>query len=126
MRIEGQWFPTEFNAGNLNSQLARVTNGKEGGSVNTKIGSEITTKQLNIDEENIRSSADLLNQAMKISNYHLQFKVHKESGRIQVKVINSETQEVIREIPPEKILECSAMIKRKLEELAGILLDKKI
>ena len=39
-----------------------------------------------------------------------------------VKVINSETNEVIREIPPEKILDLVA----KMWELAGILVDERV
>jgi len=39
-----------------------------------------------------------------------------------IKVINSETDEVIREIPPEKILDLIA----KLWELAGIIVDEKV
>ena len=39
-----------------------------------------------------------------------------------VKVINEETGEIIREIPPEKILDMVA----KMWELAGILVDRKI
>ncbi len=41
-----------------------------------------------------------------------------------MKVIDSESKEVIREIPPEKLLECSAMIKSMLDKMAGILVDE--
>jgi len=37
-------------------------------------------------------------------------------------IINDETDEVIREIPPEKILDMVA----KMWELAGIMVDRKI
>lgn len=39
-----------------------------------------------------------------------------------VKVVNTETDEVIREIPPEKILDMVA----KMWELAGIMVDEKV
>ena len=39
-----------------------------------------------------------------------------------VKVINEDTNEVIREIPPEQILDMVA----KMWELAGILVDKSV
>ncbi|MDD4707168.1 MAG: flagellar protein FlaG, partial [Firmicutes bacterium] len=41
---------------------------------------------------------------------------------IMVKVINDETDEIIREIPPEKILDMVA----KIWELAGLMVDRKI
>ncbi|MEN6460770.1 MAG: flagellar protein FlaG, partial [Syntrophomonas sp.] len=77
-----------------------------------------------ISEEDLQNAANVMNEAMKISNYHLQFKVHKDSGRVQVKVIDSDTDKVIKEIPPDKVLECSAKIKEMLDHMAGILIDQ--
>lgn len=57
------------------------------------------------------------------ASYHLQFTLHKASGRYQVKLINANTEEVIREWPPDVILEISARFKQVLEEELGILLD---
>ncbi|HEY8353597.1 MAG TPA: flagellar protein FlaG [Methylophilaceae bacterium] len=52
---------------------------------------------------------------------HLEFSIHKETKAIIVRIINSETQEVIKEIPPEKILDLVA----KLWEMAGLLIDER-
>ncbi|WP_286885353.1 flagellar protein FlaG [Aneurinibacillus sp. UBA3580] len=50
-----------------------------------------------------------------------EFSVHKELNEVMVKVINRETKEVIREVPPEKLLDMVAgMLKT-----AGLLIDKK-
>ncbi|HGY10805.1 MAG TPA: flagellar protein FlaG [Desulfobacterales bacterium] len=54
-------------------------------------------------------------------NVKLNFKMHKESGRIIIRVIDSETDKVIREIPPKKILELADHMK----EMIGTLFDKK-
>jgi len=51
----------------------------------------------------------------------LQFTIHDPTKRIAVKVLDKSTGEVIREIPPEKMLDFIA----KLWELAGILIDEK-
>jgi len=40
---------------------------------------------------------------------------------VRVKVLDSETNEVIREIPPEKILDMVA----KMWELAGLIVDER-
>jgi flagellar protein FlaG len=48
----------------------------------------------------------------------LQFSVDDETGTTVIKVIDPETEEVIRQIPPEEVIE----ISRSLEEVAGILL----
>ncbi len=124
MRVEGQRIATDFGAGNLNMEPTKLVNDKERSTSQTKISIDEVKKQQYSNEEELRKTSSVMNEAMIISNHHLQFKVHKESGRIQVKVIDSESQKVIREIPPEKVLECSAMIKKMLEEMAGILLDE--
>jgi len=56
-----------------------------------------------------------------IHNVGLQFSLHKETNRTIVRVINEETQELIREIPSEEMLNIMA----KMDEMMGILFDKK-
>jgi flagellar protein FlaG len=51
----------------------------------------------------------------------LQFSVHQASGRLQVKVIDKETGELVREIPPDEILNLAV----KLDDMMGIIFDKK-
>jgi flagellar protein FlaG len=51
----------------------------------------------------------------------LQFSVHEETRQIVIKIINTKTEEIIAEIPPEKILDMIA----QLWEMAGLLVDKK-
>lgn len=75
----------------------------------------------------LEDSVDLANAAMQISSYNLQFRVHEESGRIQVKVIDSQSGDVIKEIPSEQMLELSASIKEMLEKfdkMVGLLVDE--
>lgn len=52
----------------------------------------------------------------------LEISVHEKTHDIMVKVLNKETGELIREIPPEKTLDLVA----KMMEIAGILIDEKI
>lgn len=56
------------------------------------------------------------------SNIELQYSVHEKTKQVMVKVIDSETKEVIRQIPEEKALDTFA----GMLELAGISFDKKI
>jgi flagellar protein FlaG len=51
----------------------------------------------------------------------LEFSVHKATHQISVKVLDKETGEIIREIPPEKNLDFLATLWRK----AGILIDER-
>jgi flagellar protein FlaG len=52
----------------------------------------------------------------------LQFSIHESTGRTIVKVVNKETDQTIREIPPEELLNLAA----KLDEMLGILFDEKV
>ena len=45
------------------------------------------------------------------------FEIYDNTGELVVKVINSDTKEVIRQIPPEELLK----FRDKLEELRGVL-----
>lgn len=61
------------------------------------------------------------NKDLKMTNTSLKFSIHEKTKQIMVKVVNNETQEVIREIPPEKILDMvAAMLER-----TGLFVDKK-
>ena len=50
-----------------------------------------------------------------------EFSYHEETKRVSIKVIDQDTKEVVKEIPPEETLEMIA----KMWELAGILVDEK-
>ncbi|OPX88175.1 MAG: flagellar protein FlaG [Pelotomaculum sp. PtaB.Bin104] len=73
-----------------------------------------------INEKNLEQAIEKLNKMSELFNFRLQFRVHKETGRIFCKVVNPDTGEVLREIPSEKILDMVG----KMEEMAGLILDK--
>ncbi len=62
---------------------------------------------------------DLEQDFKMIHNVGLQFSLHEATGRTMVKVINKDTDDLIREIPPEEILNLAA----KLDEMVGVLFD---
>ncbi|MCR5585004.1 MAG: flagellar protein FlaG [Lachnospiraceae bacterium] len=49
-----------------------------------------------------------------------EFAYHEDTKRVSIKVIDSDTEEVIREIPPEETLDMLS----KMWEVAGILVDE--
>ena len=61
----------------------------------------------------------VLQENLKIDNFKLNFSVDKETRTIVVRVIDDETGEVIREIPPSEIL----AIAEEMEKLKGILFN---
>lgn len=61
------------------------------------------------------------NEALEVVNTQLVFQVHEGTGRPLIRLVESATQEVIREIPSEKMLDVLAGIW----EWAGLIVDRK-
>lgn len=59
---------------------------------------------------------------LSMASFRLHFRHDRESGRVAVTVIDAETREIIREIPPEELLQ----ISKQLHETLGILFDREI
>lgn len=69
----------------------------------------------------VQEAVEEINKVLHYMNERLEFSVHEATNRVMVKVFDRETDEVLREIPPEQILDLVA----KLQELVGLLVDKK-
>ena len=69
----------------------------------------------------IKNAVEHANKTMRHAKTTCEFSYHEETKRVSIKVIDEETEEVIREIPPEETLE---MIS-KMWELAGLMVDEK-
>ncbi|MCL5058546.1 MAG: flagellar protein FlaG [Actinobacteria bacterium] len=88
------------------------------GLVRTNQGEGQKERQVNIKE--VEKAIDLFNETMKSYNTELQFTLHKSSGEYVVKIINTKDHTVIREIPPERVLDMVAHFKKML----GLIVDK--
>lgn len=58
---------------------------------------------------------------LKMEHTRCEYSYHKRTNRVSIKVIDRDTDKVIREIPPEQSLD----MLEKMWELAGILVDEK-
>ncbi len=88
---------------------------------NTKEGTDYNKS----DQENEISNE--LFQAFKnefdlINNVELKFNKDDKTGQTYIKIVDKETGDVIREIPPEEVRK----LAEKLDEMVGILFDKKV
>jgi flagellar protein FlaG len=72
--------------------------------------------------EEVRRSAELLEQTFRLFNKRLRFSVNEEIGRVVVKVFDAQTDKLIKEIPPAEIQRLIARIK----ETIGLLFDEQI
>ncbi|ADL42235.1 flagellar protein FlaG protein [Caldicellulosiruptor obsidiansis OB47] len=99
----------------VNLQSEKGINKEE---VNSKFGEKNKNE---LDEDTLIKMINKANKAFEAKYTRLEFSIHKETHEIVVKVYDKETNELIREIPPEKILDIIA----KLWELAGIFVDER-
>ena len=77
------------------------------------------------EKERVASEASI-DDAVKSANRRMErtrceYSYHKETNRVSIKVYDADTDEVIREIPPEKSLD----MLQKMWEMAGILIDER-
>lgn len=80
-------------------------------------------REKGLNPEVLKQAVDTANEAFRISNYHLEFQLHEKSGKYQIKVVDTDSNKVIREIPPEYMLEISARIKEVLDKFLGVFVD---
>ncbi len=97
------------------------THAKTNTSVNISQLSEIEKRSLLVSEKVVIEAIEKANKAISGGNRRFEFSIHEETKAIVVKVIDADTNELIREIPPEKILDIIAAIW----EMAGIIVDER-
>ena len=85
------------------------------------LGREHHTEETKSFPERLQEEIERLNDTAGIFNISLRFRIHEESERMMVQVYDREREEVIREIPPEQVLNLVAQI----QNLIGIMLDER-
>lgn len=73
------------------------------------------------DEKQLIEAIEKTNKAIEGTTCSFEYSIHEQTKQIMVKVIDKKTKDVIREFPPEKILDMVA----KMWEVAGIIVDER-
>ncbi|MCT4566322.1 MAG: flagellar protein FlaG [Maledivibacter sp.] len=127
MRIEGVTgsFSSESLSNNVDSNNAytvhNVNKSENSENAQLKTGEQNDNSNIKLSEKSIKEAIESTNKKLEATDRKFEFSVNEETNDIIVKVINKETDEVIREIPSEKILDMVA----KMMELAGIFVDER-
>lgn len=82
----------------------------------------VKNEQLNPQINNMEHVVDGMNDFLLPMNVSIKFELHEELDRYYVKVVDSETDDVIREVPSEEFLNMYA----SMAEFMGLFVDKKI
>lgn len=93
-----------------------VSNSQENGKQESE-QNDLQKQQLS--NEKIKKSLDRMNKNM--INSEALFGIHEPTNRVTIKIVDKETKELIKELPPEKTLDLIA----KAWEMAGLLVDEK-
>ncbi len=73
-----------------------------------------------MDEKSVSYMTKELNELMSKINCNLEFQYHKEVNMMSVRMLDKKTHEVLKEVPPEEMLDQMA----KAREWLGAFLDK--
>ncbi|WP_227937257.1 flagellar protein FlaG [Alkalihalobacillus deserti] len=79
-------------------------------------------KDKKVKKEDLERKVDSFNQFLKASNTQLKFSFHEELNEYYVAIIDQQTNEIVKEIPPKKLLDMYAAMK----ETIGLFIDKRI
>ncbi|GGF91388.1 flagellar protein FlaG [Paenibacillus abyssi] len=112
VRAPERKLPSGSDVTSVSSELSNTTALKQ---------TENIGEQINISNQQVLKAIEKAIKAIEGKSTALQFSIHEDTKRIMVKVMNKESGEVIREIPPEKNLDFLV----NLWEQAGILMDER-
>jgi len=122
MRINGTDAAVSFNIGSGTPGIA----GKAADTVQMRLGHNKSqqpkgAEEYPANEKVVSEAVEKVNRALEGTNRVFQYSVHEGTKDIMIKVIDETTKEVIREIPPEKILDMVA----SMLEMAGLIVDER-
>ncbi|WP_245911308.1 flagellar protein FlaG [Paraliobacillus ryukyuensis] len=105
------------------------TSASERSNVNFKNSEEETTTSIiqsnDIkfrDKKQVEGMVEALNEFLEPTHTSIKFKVHDKLDKYYVTVVDSDTDELIKEIPPKKLLDVYAA----MAEFMGFIVDEKI
>lgn len=75
-----------------------------------------------VSQEQLEQVIQELDQAVSVSNHRLTLSIDEMSGRVIAKVIDNQSREMIREVPPERALE----FVHRFREFLGLFVDEKV
>lgn len=77
-------------------------------------------RMIELSKEELKNLADALTSAANALNKRIQFSYNEKIDRVVLKVINTENNEVVREIPPRELVR----VYEHIHELIGMFVDE--
>ena len=111
----------------MNSGRARTQQQTNVEKLNRAAKAETQRESLSDDleeltEEELEEGIETLNESVQALHKSLKFELHEESDRMQVQVIDVIEDEVLKELPPEEVLDMLGRIR----QMVGLIIDERI
>lgn len=74
-----------------------------------------------VKEQDVKKAVDKLNKLLEGKQTYVQYEVYGKLKSITIKIMDSNTKKVVKEIPPKKLID----MVDKLCEMAGMFMDQK-
>ncbi|MFJ7408997.1 MULTISPECIES: flagellar protein FlaG [unclassified Lysinibacillus] len=81
-----------------------------------------TAEDQEISKDKLQNAVDTVNEFLQVNHNASKFVLHDGLDRYFVQVVNTQTDEVVKEIPPKKLLDAFYEMKK----LLGMIVDEKI
>lgn len=114
---EGQ--AVQYETPQVDAKTLSVAKAQEGNGEENQNGQDGGNQNSQVSNEMIRDAMKELNK--KSTSVAAEFGIHEQTNRITIKMVDKKTKEVIKELPPEKMLDMIA----RVWEYAGLIVDEK-
>ena len=101
----------------VDRSISVVENAQSKGDADSQASNQQSNQQ--VSNEQLKKAIEKLNKSL--GDAEAVFGFHEDTHRVTIKIVDKDTKEVIKELPPEKTLDMIA----KVWELAGILVDER-
>jgi flagellar protein FlaG len=94
-------------------------------STNRDTGAVMAQKSLQKEmpsAEELQQDLDVINAQLETMNRSLQFSIDEELKDVVVKIVDTKTGEIIRQIPPDEVLR----LREHFKEMVGLILEKTV
>ncbi len=109
------------NARTTNQEIVSIERAQTNQNVVTETSAaEATATDSSEIADKVKQAADTLNQFMSQFDKRISFDVYDDTDQMYVKVIDKETNKVLRTYPPEELLDAAA----RMHQVLGIIFDQ--
>jgi len=112
-------------AANAPSSSASVTNRQTRAATAVNSGKSLPEQPQAqaVSAEELQNVVEQLNDHVQMVQRDLHFSVDDASGRTVIRVVNSETAELVRQIPSEEVLQISRSLKEQVDDITGLIVQ---